>query len=523
MKKILVMIVVGGMACSSGGGKGEGEIALEGGRGDTVEEATVGDGRGEELELYELREGGGEERGFDAAELADVEPEPEPWFEPLSVEQWLELANGADAEAFAQAVEKYDGPVCEGERCILVTFLEGLEQVFIRGEFNGWELSDALFPVAHSPGWWYWVLEDYPFDDYAQYKLFSGEEWSRDPMNRWVRFSDMAVNSAFCQPGVSRLAMVEDVYSPQLGNKRKLYVYVPAAAFADPAARFPVLYMQDGFNVFENPMAPFGSWDVDVSSDALFASGGARPVLIVGITTNDRFNEYIHAAVTINIGVPVEVTPKLDQYGEFVVETVVELIESRFPALGGAADRGIAGSSLGGSSSLYIAWRHPEVFGLVGSLSGSFWLGEPGSGTSQALSMREIVDANPPGPAHLAMRVYLDSGDSDGGASSYSNDNRDVTDWIRNKLISVGFANRLEWDDDGVLSTPPVDFPSMTDPALVPALFWSPAVPAAYGSWEEYLRPELNLLHLVGAGHEHDEGAWGARFPEMVRYLFWGG
>jgi enterochelin esterase-like enzyme len=456
----------------------------------------------------------------DTLQSPDVGPGPEPWFAPLNTDEWLKLLQGDDGQAFGDLIARYDGPVCDGETCVLITFVEGAQEVFIRGEFNDWAPTDSLIPVAHSPGYWFWVLEDYAFDRHAQYKLFANEEWFRDPMNRWVRFADMAVNSAFYKTYGSRLAMVEDLYSPQLDNERNLFVYVPAEAFQQPEKRFPVLYMQDGFNVFANPMAPFGSWDVDVGADQLFEGGDARAAIIVGINTNDRFNEYIYAAITVNIGVPIEVTPKLDEYAEFVAEMVVPNIEEDFPALPESENRGIAGSSLGGISALYIAWHHPDVFGLVGSMSGSYWLGEAGSGTAEADSMRAIVDANPPGPAHMAMRIYMDSGDSGDNLFAYSNDNRDVTDWMRNKLIAVGFDNRPEWDDDGDLSTPPVDFDSVTAPEDVPTLFWSQDVPAEFGSWSEYLQTDRSLLHVVGAGHAHNESAWEARTPLMLRYLF---
>ena len=102
----------------------------------------------------------------------------------------------------------------------------------------------------------------------------------------------------------------------------------------------------------------------------------------------------------------------------------------------------------------------------------------------------------------------------------YTGDGRCYTDWTRNALIDLGWDNRPEWDDDGDLETPPANYPTSSDPKAVPTLYWSPTVPNGYASWGDYLKPERNLLHLVGEGHAHNEAAWAARFGAMLRFLF---
>jgi enterochelin esterase-like enzyme len=454
-----------------------------------------------------------------AADAApDVHPKP-----VVSLDALLAALGAGNGDSIAGLMKPYDGPFCEGAVCLVVTWMPGKDAVALRGEWNGW--AEDPMTASAAEGWFYGTVPAAMVTACLPYKLYAAGEWLRDPLNRWIRFADIAINSALCPPGASRIALVSGVYSLELDNSRDLYVYVPAAAFADPDAAFPVLYMQDGFNVFKNPAAPFGSWDVDLSADALATAGAAEIPIIVGIDTHDRLNEYLYAAISVDLGGgPFEVTPLLAEYAQFLVETVKPLVDASFPTRPGREDTAIAGSSLGGISSLWIAWHHADVFGRVASFSGSYWVGQEGSDTEGHPTMQEILASVPPTAEQEALRIYLDSGTDTGVGEQdglpYTGDARCFTDWTRNLLISLGWDNRSEWDDDGNLQTPPADFPVTADPDSVPTLYWSSGIPPGYGSWDDYLEPERNLLHLVGEGHAHNEAAWSQRFPVMLRFLF---
>jgi len=434
------------------------------------------------------------------------------------------IASGAAAD-IASLRARCDGPICDDAACLIVTTVPGAS-VALRGDFNGWA-DTAMAPVAAvADTWWAEVAPVPAAADYWAYKLFVDGAWLADPSNRWIRFSDIAIDSAAYRPGVPRLAALYAVHSTELANDRDVYVSVPAEAFEDRARRFPVLYLQDGWNVFDNPRAPFGSWRVDRTARELAAAGAIEPVILVGITTPDRYDEYLYTDIFVSgAGTEMQVTPKLAAYADFLVGTIKPAIDATFPTRPGRADTAMGGSSLGGLSSFWIAWNHPDVFGRVAALSPSFWVGEDGSGTEGHPSMRSLVLASTPTALQRSLRVYLDSGDqgySPGGAGdpAYAIDGRAYTDWMRNTLIGLGWPNRPEWDDDGNLATPPNDLPLTVDPTQVKGLAWSATVPAAYASWDAYLRPDLALLDLVGLGHEHNELAWEQRFPAVLRFLF---
>src|SRR5207249_1918743 len=59
-----------------------------------------------------------------------------------------------------------------------------------------------------------------------------------------------------------RLVVLPSVHSAQLDNRRDLYVYVPAAP-APGDTGYPVIYMQDGQNLFDPAVSFAGTWGVD--------------------------------------------------------------------------------------------------------------------------------------------------------------------------------------------------------------------------------------------------------------------
>lgn len=188
---------------------------------------------------------------------------------------------------------------------------------------------------------------------------------------------------------LSILHTLAAVHSPQLGNTRDLLIYLPPG-YETSAARYPVLYMQDGQNLFD-PATAFGGqdWQVRAAMDALSAEG--RPAIVVGLPHMgpDRIREYNPIARRGGRG---------DLYLAFLVETVKPLIDAAYRTRPERAATGILGSSMGGLISLYAYFRHPAVFGLAGALSPAFWYG----GAPLYDFVREAP--HPPG------RLYLDHG-----------------------------------------------------------------------------------------------------------------
>jgi hypothetical protein len=431
---------------------------------------------------------------------------------PALFAEWVSLG---ETEAILDAVAAWDGPVCDESGCLFVTEApEGTATTTVLGEFNGWSEAAALVlsPVPGAPQV-FWGVLDTPVAAPAAYKLQHDGEWALDPSNPYVLFGGFGMDSALTPPGYGRITVMGDVASPQLGNTRDCFVYLPAPYFEESTDEYPVLLMHDGFNVFTNPLAPFGTWDVEVTADALIAAGEVEPVIIVGVDTDDRLQEYTWTPIDLGDG---PLLAKAPAYVDFLADTLLPALSARFRTREGPASTGIAGSSLGGIISMWGAWARPDAFGRVGSFSGAYWVGEPDSGEPSGPPMHVLIDQNPKAVPPGGLRVYLDTGDtSSSGQKAYSSDSWVYTDWTRNALIRLGWDDHAGWDTDGTLATPPSDLPSNTAPASVPHLMWSSE--PADASWTD---PGRDLLCVVGHGHQHNEAAWRQRFGVALRFLF---
>src|SRR5437588_9247768 len=81
-------------------------------------------------------------------------------------------------------------------------------------------------------------------------------------------------------------------------NTRFLRVWLPPGydAVENHARRYPVLYLNDGQNLFENSTSFTGvEWQVDETADRLIREGIVQPMIMVGIdnAAKDRLREYM--------------------------------------------------------------------------------------------------------------------------------------------------------------------------------------------------------------------------------------
>lgn len=147
-----------------------------------------------------------------------------------------------------------------------------------------------------------------------------------------------------------------------LNHKRDIIVWLPPSYEKNTKKHYPVLYMHDGQNVFDPSTAFTGyDWRVDEVADSLIKLKKIEEIIIVGIYNSpDRLPEYSDS-------------PLGNAYMDFVAGVVKPLIDSSYRTKPGREHTAIIGSSLGGLSSLLFVWKRPDVFGMAGCLSTSFW------------------------------------------------------------------------------------------------------------------------------------------------------
>lgn len=156
---------------------------------------------------------------------------------------------------------------------------------------------------------------------------------------------------------------------PQLEATRKIWLYLPPG-YAKSKKRYPVMYMHDGQNIFDEYTSGFGEWGVDECADSLIRNG--KPAcIIVGIENGpnrmNEYNPYYFKDVGKGTG---------DQYLEFIVKNLKPFVDRHYRTLSTGENTIIAGSSMGGLISYYAMLKYPDVFGKGGVFSPAFWTAE---------------------------------------------------------------------------------------------------------------------------------------------------
>jgi len=156
---------------------------------------------------------------------------------------------------------------------------------------------------------------------------------------------------------------LHELRSRIFGNTRLLRVWLPPGYDGRGETRYPVLYLNDGQNLFDPATAFAGvHWQVGESAARLIAEQKVPPLIIVGIdNTKDRICEYIPYKST-DAGV---LKAKGKCYPDFLQREVMPLIEEHYSVLKGPEHTGLGGSSLGGLITLYTQLAAPAVFGRL--------------------------------------------------------------------------------------------------------------------------------------------------------------
>src|SRR5664279_5245299 len=170
------------------------------------------------------------------------------------------------------------------------------------------------------------------------------------------------------EPSVLGELEIITINSKVYKNIRNLRVWLPANYFApvNRNKRYPVLYMQDGQNLFDEATAFNHEWKFDETVQFLTGSMMIHPMIVVGIdNTPRRSNEYLPYPDADNkaLGKYEMQDVHGKEYGDFVINEVMPLIQKKYRVLLGAHNTGIGGSSYGGVVTLYTVLAHRGVFG----------------------------------------------------------------------------------------------------------------------------------------------------------------
>ncbi len=192
---------------------------------------------------------------------------------------------------------------------------------------------------------------------------------------------------------------------------RQVDVWLPPGYEAHSVERYPVIYLQDGQNLFD-PAKSYGgtAWEIDRAMERLIAAGRTPGAILVGIwnTGLTRSADYFPAKAVrvrdianVSNAYATQSHPIVsDLYLKFLVRELKPFIDRTYRTKAGAAHTFLMGSSIGALISAYGVAEYPGVFGGAACLS-THWLAGDGA-------VIDYLRGHLPNPADH--RFYFDHG-----------------------------------------------------------------------------------------------------------------
>lgn len=261
------------------------------------------------------------------------------------------------------------------------------EPIYLSGNFNDWKEKDKKYQIKTDDNGIKHVLIKYTGEDVKIEFKFCRGTWStvecdatgNDIPNRTLLLTNESVcyitniagwkDKAGDKDISQRVSILElNFQSEALSRNVKVFVYLPPNYQKAHHLSYPVLYLQDGQNIFKKDGISDHSWSVNTILDQLYSEGmGGIIVVAISHGENERINEYspwVH---------PEHGGGKGKQYLDYVVDTIKPSIDRRLRTLADNVNTGVMGSSMGGLLSMFAILERPDIFGKAGIFSPSFW------------------------------------------------------------------------------------------------------------------------------------------------------
>jgi len=243
-----------------------------------------------------------------------------------------------------------------------------------------------------------------------------------------------------------------------LGNRRDVLVYLPRGYRRLSRRRYPVLYLQDGQNVFDAATSFAGvEWGMDETAERLIKQNLIEPLIIVAVanTGDKRIDEYAPTRGVIYTKPKQKKRSKglVRKYARFLMDEVKPYIDRKYRTNPDAKFTGLGGSSLGGLATLVIGILYPQAFSRLMVMSPSIWWDD-----FVIYRLVESIEQRPP------LKIWFDTGTGEPG-----------------------------WEDAR---------------GLLDLLI------------EKGWQPQKDIQYMEAQGANHSEASWAARVEPALRFLF---
>jgi len=209
------------------------------------------------------------------------------------------------------------------------------------------------------------------------------------------------------------------LYSPELKREKNMRIYLPCD-YKTSGKNYPVLYMLDGQNLFDETIAYAGEWGVDETMDSICGLGWETSIIVAIDHAGDkRVTEYSPWFVSEKYG-----GGEGDEFGLFLVNTLKPKMDSMYRTKVQREFTAVAGSSMGGLESLYIVLNHNNTFSKGGIFSPAFWTSESNFSNAKLYN------------SQLPTKLFFICGAMEGNDAQYMRDMEKMYDILLDKKIA---------------------------------------------------------------------------------------
>lgn len=244
------------------------------------------------------------------------------------------------------------------------------------------------------------------------------------------------------QSTASKQVSTFTIEAPQLETQKKIWVYLPKD-YANSKKSYPVIYMHDGQNLFDDKTSYVGEWKIDEYLDTI----NKNEAIIIGIEHgNDKRIDELTPYLTEKYG-----GGKADDYLNFIINTLKPHIDSNYRTLSNKKHTAIWGSSLGGLISLYAVIKYPKTFSRAGIYSIALWI-------NKNEMIQFIKDSKIDSDKKFYFLVGSEEGETMEDASAMVSDQHEMVELLKrkgiadkniiDKVIPNGHHNETLWSNN---------------------------------------------------------------------------
>lgn len=260
------------------------------------------------------------------------------------------------------------------------------QSVYLAGNFNGWNPKDEKYQLRKTQEGVYEITINNISSEAISFKFTKGSwqtvetdslggaianrnlQWQGDTIIHCTisSWNDKMNQQVKNRSTASKHVAVLDTafYMPSLQRYRRIWIYLPPG-YHTTNKKFPVLYMQDGQNLFDTQTSFGEEWGVDEYLDSIKAN-----LIVVGIDNGQQYrmteyNTFNHTQFGKGEG---------KAYLQFIVNSLKPFVDQHYRTLRSQKHTAIAGSSMGGLISFCAGMYYPKTFGIMGVFSPAFWV-----------------------------------------------------------------------------------------------------------------------------------------------------